>query len=165
MTTLDTLSVRFEADTAALFSSLDALETRLAALHNANEMPLTLSQEIETRLTVTADEAISRALNGAGERLSQAVEHHDAAYASALTAAGERLVQAIDGHEVAFGSALAAAEQAMAAALQNAVNRLQSAINITVPVSVDGYRLGTATLKGLKQQSLAAGKLNAPRLR
>lgn len=161
MTTLDTLSVRFEADTAALFSSLDALETRLNALRSTNEMPLSLSQEIETRLTVTADEAVSRALNGAGERLSQAVEHHDAAYASALAAAGERLVQAIDSHEVAFGSALAAAENALAAALQSAVSQLQNAINITIPVSVDGYRLGSAALKGIKQQSLAAGKLSA----
>ena len=84
MTTLDTLSLRFEAETDALFSDLDSLDARLQALADPHEMPLSLTQELETRLTVTADEAISQALSGAGERLSQAVEGHEAAFDRAL---------------------------------------------------------------------------------
>lgn len=135
MTTLDTLSLRFEAETAPLFSDLDSLETRLQALANPHEMPLSLTQELDTRLTVTADEAIQSALSGAGERLAQAVESHEAA----------------------FDRALAAAEHSMATALEAAVSRIQSAIHITVPVNLDGYRVGQAVLNGLRRQSLAQG--------
>ncbi len=136
MTTLDTLTVSFEADANALFSSLDALDARLAALRGQGTQRLDFNHEIETMLTVTADEAISRALSGAGERLAAAVS----------------------AHEANFGSALASAERAMADALQAAVNRLSASINVTIPVSVDGYRLGTAALRGLQRQSLASGR-------
>ncbi len=136
MTTLDTLTVSFEADAEGLFSSLDALDARLTALRAQGAQQINLNHEIETLLTVTADDAISRALSGAGDRLSSAIE----------------------AHEIAFGAALAGAERAMADALQAAVNRLSSAINITVPVSVDGYRLGTAALRGLQRQALGSGR-------
>ncbi|MBQ7455202.1 MAG: hypothetical protein IJS53_02055 [Clostridia bacterium] len=136
MSTLDTLTVRFEADAADLLGSLDDVDRRLKALRDQRTIPLTLAGQIETRLTVAADEAISRALSGAGERLSQAVE----------------------GHEAAFGQALAAAEQAMGAALQSAVRSLQNSVNITIPLYVDGARLTTAVVRGLRQQTLTQGE-------
>lgn len=137
MNDLDTLSVRFEADANALFHTLDDLDTRLNALKRGGNIAVSLSHEIETLLTVTADGAIARSLENAGDTLAKAVRDHD----------------------LAFESALAQAENAMAGALQAAVNKLAASINVTIPVSVDGYRLGTAAVKGLKRQSLAKGKM------
>lgn len=136
MTTLDTLCVRFEAEAGDLFNSLDSIESRVAALREGGDAAVTLPADIEMRLCVAADEAISAALRGAGDTLSDAVA----------------------GHDVQFGAALAAAQQAMAAALQSAVNRLSASFNVTVPVYVDSTRVANAALGKIKQRLLSSGR-------
>lgn len=136
MTTLDTLCVRFEAEAGDLFNSLDSIESRIAALREGGDTAATLPAEIEMRLCVAADEAISSALRGAGDTLSDAVA----------------------GHEVQLGASLAAAQQAMAAALQSAVNRLSASFNVTVPVYIDSTRVANAALGKIKQRLLSSGR-------
>lgn len=139
MNTLDTLSVRFEADAGAVFAVLDGLSARLESLRGAGSAHFTLTHEIETLLTATADGAISHALSDAGERLSSAVRDH----------------------EVSLDRALSAAQNVLAAALQSAVNKLAASINVTDPLNVDGYRLATAALRGLRLQEVASGSVSA----
>lgn len=135
MPTLDTLTVRLEADARSLLSDLTTLETRLDRLQQGKSAAFPRASELELRLTVAADQAISHALQGAGDTLSQAVLRH----------------------ETQFAAALNQAQSAMTAALQNAVDRLASSIQITVPVSIDGQKLATATVKNIRQQSIARG--------
>lgn len=139
MPTLDTLTVRFEADARALLSDLNALETRLDQLQQGRNIAFPHASELEMRLTVSADQAISRALAGAGDQLSQAVSNH----------------------EKQFSTALSQAQNALAAALQKAVDKLASSIQITVPVTIDGQKLATATLRNIRQQSIARGSYMA----
>lgn len=135
MPTLDTLTVRFEADARALLHDLTALETRLDHLQQGRAVAFPQASELEMRLTVAADQAIFHALQGAGDTLSAAVLSHEAQ----------------------FSTALSQAQNALASALQNAVDKLISSIQITVPVSIDGQRLATATVKNIRQQSIARG--------
>lgn len=135
MATLDTLTVRFEADAEALFRGIDTLETRLASLKTEHTLPGGGLLDIQTRLTVTADEAIARALSGAGQTLSDAVRREDAALARSLDSA----------------------QGALCDALRGAVSQLASSINITVPVSIDGYQLGQAAVRGIRRVSLSQG--------
>lgn len=135
MNILDTLAVRFEADASALFRSLDTLDARLSALRRQSAAPVSLPAMLEMRLTVAADDAISRSLSGAGQTLSEAVRAHDAA----------------------FSGALADAQHAMAAALQSAVDKLAASITVTVPVNIDGQRLVSATLANLRRRSVSQG--------
>ena len=87
------------------------------------------------RLTVTADQAISRALAGAGDTLANAVLSH----------------------ETQFAAALSEAQQALSHALNAAIERLASSIQITVPVHVDSKKLTTATVQNIRQQSVTRG--------
>ena len=139
MPTLDTLTVRLEADARQLMHDLTALETRLDRLQQGRAFSFPQASELEMRLTVAADQSIARALQNAGDMLSQAVLSHEAQ----------------------FSAALSQAQNAMAAALQSAVDRLASSIRITVPVSIDGQRLATATVKNIRQQSIARGSFTA----
>ena len=139
MPTLDTLTVRLEADARQLMHDLTALETRLDRLQQGRAFSFPPASELEMRLTVAADQSIARALQNAGDMLSQAVLSHEAQ----------------------FSAALSQAQNAMAAALQSAVDRLASSIRITVPVSIDGQRLATATVKNIRQQSIARGSFTA----
>lgn len=135
LNTIDTLAVRFEADAEALFRSLDTLEARLDALRAGSTQTLPAMQDIGLQLNITADEAISRALQGAGDTLKAAVLSHEAQFSSALQTAG----------------------QAMASALQGAVDRLSSSISITVPVTISGQRVATATAATLNQRAKTRG--------
>lgn len=135
MPNLDTLTVRLEADAQALMKDLDSLDQRLDRLQEGKTVSLPAFSALEMRLTVAADEAISRSLNGAGEALSQAVLQH----------------------ETAFSAALADAQRQLAAALERAVERLSSRIEITVPVSIDGARLTTHVISRLREQSVGSG--------
>lgn len=135
MPTLDTLTVRFEADARQLLNDLSALETRLDRLQTGRTVAFPSASELEMRLTVTADQAISHALRGAGDTLANAVS----------------------GHEVHFSDALAKAQSALADALANAVDKLTASLHITVPVYVDGQKLASATLKNIRQQSVSRG--------
>ena len=135
MPTIDTLSVRFEADAQELFRSLDTLEERLSVLREGRTHTLPGMSDISMQLTVTADEAISSALSGAGETLKSAVLSH----------------------EMQFAAALQSAENAMAAALLSAADRLANSIHITVPITLNGQRVATATSKNLDQRALTSG--------
>lgn len=135
MPNLDTLTVRFEADARALMRDLDSLDQRLDRLQEGKTVAFPSFSSLEMRLTVAADEAISRALQGAGDRLSQAVTLH----------------------ETAFSAALSDAQRQLAAALDHAVSRLSSSIQVTVPVSIDGARLSTHVAKRLREQSSISG--------
>lgn len=137
MSTLDTLTVRFEADAKALFDSLDTVSDRLNALRAGSTNVLPAMGDIQMQLTVTADEAISRALANAGSMLSAAVLSH----------------------EEQFASALSASQQAMAAALQSAAQQLASSIQITVPVAINGQQVATATEKLKDKLALQSGSL------
>lgn len=137
MSTLDTLTVRFEADAKALFDSLDTVSDRLNALRAGSTNVLPAMGDIQMQLTVTADEAISRALSNAGSMLSAAVLSH----------------------EEQFASALSASQQAMAAALQSAAQQLASSIQITVPVAINGQQVATATEKLKDKLALQSGSL------
>ena len=136
MTTLDTLCVRLEAEAGDVFGTLDTLETRLAALRGQDNRPISLPADIEMRLTVAADDAVSAALAGAGETLSAAVASHD----------------------VQLASALASAQQALADALTAAVNRLTASLSVTVPVYIDSTRVAGAVVGNVKQRMMTAGK-------
>ena len=135
MPTIDTLAVRFEADAQELFRNLDTLETRLNTLRAGSVHTLPAMSDISMQLTVTADDAISRALQGAGDTLKSAVLSHEAQFSSAVQAAGS----------------------AMAGALQAAVDRLAASIHITVPVTLNGQRITTATVKNMNQRALTSG--------
>lgn len=135
MPTLDTLTVRFEADARNLLHDLSALETRLDRLQQGKSVAFPSASELELRLTVTADQAISRALAGAGDQLKNAVISH----------------------ETQFAAALSEAQEALAHALSAAVDRLASSIQITVPVHVDSKKLTTATVQNIRQQSVTRG--------
>lgn len=135
MPTLDTLTVRFEADARNLLHDLSALETRLDRLQQGKSVAFPTASELEMRLTVTADQAISRALAGAGDTLAGAVLSH----------------------ETQFAAALSEAQEALSRALNAAVERLASSIQITVPVHVDSQKLATATVQSIRQQSVTRG--------
>lgn len=139
MSTLETLTVCLEADARRLMNDLTALETRLDHLQQGRSVAFPHASDLEMRLTVAADQSIARALQSAGDTLSQAVLSH----------------------ETQFSAALAQAQNALVSALQNAVDRLASSIHITVPVSIDGQRLAAATIKNIRQQSIARGSLVA----
>jgi len=133
VSTLETLTVRFEADADAFFQSADALEKRLAAIKSAS--PVRLPLDLETRLTVAADGAISAALSGAGDTLAQAVRDH----------------------EVSFQSALSDDRRQLAAALESAVSRSVSNISVTIPVTVSGSTVTTAAVRSLRERMLSQG--------
>ncbi len=135
MPTLETLTVCLEADARKLMNDLTALETRLDHLQQGRSISFPQASELEMRLTVAADQAVSRALRGAGDTLSQAVLSH----------------------ETQFAAALAQSQNALVAALQGAVDKLASSIHITVPVSVDGQRLAAATVRNIRQQAITRG--------
>lgn len=139
MPTLETLTVCLEADARKLMNDLSALETRLDHLQQGKNIAFPHASDLEMRLTVAADQSISRALQNAGDTLSQAVLSHEAQ----------------------FSAALAQAQSALTAALQGAVDKLASSIHITVPVSVDGQRLATAAVKNIRQQSITRGTITA----
>lgn len=136
MTTLDTLCVRLEAEAGSLFQDLDTLEHRLTALRGQSGQRVSLPAELEMRLSVTADEAIVGALRGAGDTLAAAVQ----------------------GHDVQLGGALAEAQQAMAAALQSAVNRLSASLNVTVPVYIDSTRVANAVVNQVRRRLVSGGR-------
>lgn len=136
MTTLDTLCVRLEAEAGSLFQDLDTLEHRLTALRGQSGQRVSLPAELEMRLSVTADEAIAGALRGAGDTLAAAVL----------------------GHDVQLGGALAEAQQAMAAALQSAVNRLSASLNVTVPVYIDSTRVANAVVNQVRRRLVSGGR-------
>ncbi len=130
MTTLDTLCVRLEAEAGSLFQDLDTLEHHLTALRGQS------GQRVSLRLSVTADEAIAGALRGAGDTLSAAVQ----------------------GHDVQLGGALAEAQQAMAAALQSAVNKLSASLNVNVPVYIDSTRVANAVVNQVRRRLVSGGR-------
>lgn len=136
MTTLDTLCVRLEAEAGSLFQDLDTLEHRLTALRGQSGQRVSLPAELEMRLSVTADEAIAGALRGAGDTLSAAVQ----------------------GNDVQLGGALAEAQQAMAAALQSAVNKLSASLNVTVPVYIDSTRVANAVVNQVRRRLVSGGR-------
>lgn len=136
MTTLDTLCVRLEAEAGSLFQDLDTLEHRLTALRGQSGQRVSLPAELEMRLSVTADEAIAGALSGAGDTLSAAVQ----------------------GHDVQLGGALAEAQQAMAAALQSAVNKLSASLNVNVPVYIDSTRVANAVVNQVRRRLVSGGR-------
>ena len=74
MPTIDTLAVRFEADAQELFSQLDTLESRLNALREGRTQTLPAMNDVHMQLTVTADEAISRAVQGAQQAMAAALQ-------------------------------------------------------------------------------------------
>jgi hypothetical protein len=133
--TLDTLTVRFEADARNLLQDLTALETRLDHLQQGKIVSFPGASELEMKLTVTADQAISRALSTAGDTLSAAVLSHEAQ----------------------FSAALSHAQSALSDALSQAVNKIASSIHITVPVYVDGQKVASAAVKNIRQQSVSRG--------
>ncbi len=135
MTTLDTLCVRLEAEAGDVFGKLDTLETRLHALRGQGAQTISLPADLEMRLTVAADDAVSAALAGAGETLAAAVAGHDAQ----------------------LGAALASAQQALADALTAAVNRLSASLNVTVPVYIDSTRVANAVVGNVKQKLMMKG--------
>lgn len=137
MSTLDTLTVCFEADAAALFSSMDTLETRLAALRAGSVQTLPAMGDVLMQLTVAADDAISRALQNAGNTLSAAVLSHEAQ----------------------FSSSLQSSQQAMASALRSAAQQLSPTIHVTVPVTISGQRVSSASEKFNTQRALQTGAL------
>lgn len=136
MTTLDTLCVRLEAEAGSLFQDLDTLEHRLTALRGQSGQRVSLPAELEMRLSVTADEAIAGALRGAGDTLAAAVQ----------------------GHDVQLGGVLAEAQQAMAAALQSAVNKLSASLNVTVPVYIDSTRVANAVVNQVRRRLVSGGR-------
>ena len=136
MTTLDTLCVRLEAEAGSLFQDLDTLVHRLTALRGQSGQRVSLPAELEMRLSVTADEAIAGALRGAGDTLAAAVL----------------------GHDVQLGGALAEAQQAMAAALQSAVNKLSASLNVTVPVYIDSTRVANAVVNQVRRRLVSGGR-------
>ena len=136
MTTLDTLCVRLEAEAGSLFQDLDTLEHRLTALRGQSGQRVSLPAELEMRLSVTADEAIAGTLRGAGDTLAAAVQ----------------------GHDVQLGGALAEAQQAMAAALQSAVNKLSASLNVTVPVYIDSTRVANAVVNQVRRRLVSGGR-------
>lgn len=135
MPTLDTLTVRFEADARNLLHDLSALESRLDRLQTGRTVAFPTASELEMRLTVTADQSISRALAGAGDVLANAVLSH----------------------ETQFSAALSQAQSALADALSAAVDKIASSIHITAPVYIDGQKLADATVKNIRQQSVTRG--------
>lgn len=135
MPTLDTLTVRFEADARHLLSDLTAMETRLDALQQGKNVTFPGASDLAVHLTVTADQAISRA----------------------LATAGDTLANAVHAHESQFAASLSQAQAALADALTAAVNKLASSISVTVPVYVDGQKVATAAVKNIRQQSLTRG--------
>lgn len=135
MPTLDTLTVRFEADARNLLHDLSALEARLDRLQTGKAVAFPSAAELEMRLTVTADQAISHALAGAGNTLSAAVLSH----------------------EEQFSAALAQSQSALADALSRAVDKLAASLHITVPVYVDGRKVADAALKSIRRQSVSRG--------
>lgn len=139
MPTLDTLTVRFEADARNLLNDLTALETRLDRLQTGRSIAFPSTSELEMRLTVAADQAISHALAGAGNVLASAVRDHD----------------------VQLSASLSQAQAALADALAAAVDRLASSIHITAPVYIDGQKLADATVKNIRQQSITRGSYAA----
>ena len=139
MPTLETLTVCLEADARKLMNDLTALETRLDHLQQGKSVAFPHASDLEMRLTVAADQSISRALHSAGDALSQAVLSH----------------------ETQFSAALAQSQNALVSALQSAVDKLAASIHITVPVSVDGQRLATAAVKNIRQQSITRGSFTA----
>lgn len=132
MSNIETLTVRFEADAAPFFKSAEEIEQRLRSLRQGGA-PVPL--EMETRLTVAADSAIRRALEGAGETLAEAVRAHD----------------------ISLGNALAGAERELADALRSAVRQAVSAITITVPVTVSGTAVSSAGARDTKVKTLLQG--------
>lgn len=90
----------------------------------------------KTEMSVTADEAIAGALRGAGDTLSAAVQ----------------------GHDVQLGGALAEAQQAMAAALQSAVNKLSASLNVNVPVYIDSTRVANAVVNQVRRRLVSGGR-------
>ena len=135
MQTLDTMTVRFEADARALLGDLDTLESQLDRLQEGKTVSFPSLSDLQLRLTVAADEAVSRALSGAGQTLAQAV----------------------DSHEVKLAQALNQSQKALAAALQSAADKMASSIRITVPVSVDGQKVANAVINKLRLQSVSGG--------
>ena len=135
MPTLDTLTVRFEADARHLLSDLTAMETRLDALQQGKNVTFPGASDLAVQLTVTADQAISRA----------------------LATAGDTLATAVHAHESLFAASLSQAQAALADTLTAAVNKLASSISVTVPVYVDGQKVATAAVKNIRQQSLTRG--------
>lgn len=139
MATLDTLTIRFEADAENLFAGLTALETRLNSLKGDGEIFSNGELNLSARLSAVSDEAITGALSRAGETLAQAVRAQDIRAADAVSGARAQL----------------------SAALEAAVDKIASSIHITVPVSVDGYRLGLAAVRGIRRVAAAQGTASA----
>ena len=135
MSTLDTMTVRFEADARSLLSDLNALENRLDRLREGEAVSFPSLSDLQLRLTVAADEAISRALSGAGHTLSQAVLSHEAQFSRSLTQS----------------------QKALSGALQKAADKMASSIRVTVPVYVDGQKVAQAVIGRLRRQSVSEG--------
>lgn len=77
---------------------------------------------------------------------------------TALRGAGDTLSAAVQGHDVQLGGALAEAQQAMAAALQSAVNRLSASLNVTVPVYIDSTRVANAVVNQVRRRLVSGGR-------
>lgn len=139
MATLDTLTIRFEADAEHLFRGIDALETRLNAIKGEGELFTGGELNLHARLTAVNDEAIRDALSQAGNTLAQAVQAQDARAADAMTRA----------------------EDSLCAALRSAADTIISSIHITVPLTVDGYKLGQAAISGIRRVAASQGTASA----
>jgi len=138
MPTLDTMTVRFEADARNLLNDLNALETQLNRLQEGKTVSFPSLSDLQLRLTIAADEAVSRALSGAGHTLSQAIQSH----------------------ETQFSQALAQSQKSLASALQKAADKVASSIRVTVPVYVDGQKVANAVIGKLRRQSVSGGSYN-----
>ena len=139
MSTLDTMTVRFEADARALLGDLNALETRLNQLQEGKSVSFPSLSDLQLRLTIAADEAVTRALSGAGYTLSQAIQSH----------------------ETHLSQALAQSQKSLAGALQKAADKMASSIRITAPVYVDGQKVANAVISRLHRQSVSGGSYNS----
>ena len=58
----------------------------------------------------------------------------------------------------AVKNALAEAQQAMAAALQSAVNKLSASLNVTVPVYIDSTRVANAVVNQVRRRLVSGGR-------
>lgn len=70
----------------------------------------------------------------------------------------DTLSAAVQGHDVQLGGALAEAQQAMAAALQSAVNKLSASLNVNVPVYIDSTRVANAVVNQVRRRLVSGGR-------
>ena len=69
-----------------------------------------------------------------------------------------RFEEGVQGGDMLLGGALAEAQQAMAAALQSAVNKLSASLNVTVPVYIDSTRVANAVVNQVRRRLVSGGR-------